>query len=51
MVYDQQADDLPDSIFPNNWISTYNNTLNPKNQSLLVTHRMMSENRQREFNP
>lgn len=42
---------MPDSIFPNNWISTHRNLESKTNQSCIVTYRMMSENRQREFNP
>ena len=49
ITYDQQSDDLPDSVFPNNWLSTHRSLKGA--QSCIVTYQMMSENRQREYNP
>ena len=43
VTYEQQADDLPDSCFPNNWVSTH--------PDKFVTYQMMSENRNKEYNP
>jgi len=48
-LYKQQADDLPDSVFPNNWFTTHKNDDIP--EGLLVTYPMKHPTRQRERNP
>ena len=47
--YKQQQPDLPDSVFPNNWISTHKGDTFKAN-GVLFTYPMHSSNRQREFN-
>ena len=48
-VFKQQKDDLPDSIFPNNWFSTHKDSNIPK--GVLITYPMKHPSRQREYNP
>jgi len=48
-LYKQQFDDTPDSLFPNNWISTHFYKGQMKKR-LVFSYPMKCENRQREFN-
>ena len=41
-------DELPDSVFPNNWISTH--TVDIKNGGLVVTYPMKAASREAEKN-
>jgi hypothetical protein len=40
-LYEQSADDLPDSVFPNNWFSTHHG-------DFYIKYPMATENRERE---
>ena len=53
LEYEQMNEDVPDSIYPNNWISThrFHDALSETTQSLLVTYPMKWESRQKERNP
>lgn len=48
-VYKQKSDDLPDSVFPNNWFSTHKDENIPK--GVFFTYPMKVPSRQREINP
>ena len=47
--YQQQADDLPDSLFPNNWISSHYYPTN-LDKKLVCIYPMKAPSRQREVN-
>ena len=40
-------DELPDSVFPNNWVSTHR----IGDRSCIVTYKMATQNRSAEYNP
>lgn len=48
-TYRQQAPDLPDSVFPNNWFSTHRSVDIP--DGLFVLYPMRVPSREREKNP
>lgn len=50
MCYQQQADDLPDSVFPNNWVSVHHYP-ELMEQKVVWVYPMKAKNRQREVNP
>ena len=49
--YKQMSDDMPDSVFPNNWISTHIIKHQNKNHRLMIVYPMRWPSRQKERNP
>lgn len=50
LCYKQQADDLPDSVFPNNWVSVHDYPELSK-ERVVAVYPMKVKSRQREVNP
>lgn len=48
-VYDQMREELPDSVFPNNWFSTH--VLPALEKSIFIVYPMKAPSRQAEINP
>ena len=50
LVYCHQSEDLPDSLFPNNWFSTHR-YLRLIDNHIICVNSMKAPTRQREVNP